>query len=69
MMINPIDALPLSDAEKRLIDKTPDADRHARQHVLLASLNALPDAALLDPTHPSALTRANNLPDGPTLNR
>jgi len=58
-MINPIDALPLSDAEKRLMDKTPDADRLARRQDLLTQLNDLPESALLDPSHPDALARAN----------
>jgi len=60
-MIEPISALPLSDKEKRLLDKTPDADRQSRKQALLAQLSELPDLLLLDSLHPKALTGANCL--------
>jgi len=58
-MSEPIDSLPLSDEEKRLLDKSPDADREAQLLALLAQLHSMPDAYEIDPLHPEALTRAS----------
>lgn len=44
-MIEPDENLPLSDAEKRLLDKTPDADREARLAFLQQQLLDIPVSA------------------------
>ncbi len=59
MIINPDDSLPLSDQEKRLLDKTPDATREARLIQLQKKLTELDDEDLHPPVSSAALDKAS----------
>ena len=57
-MIDPSTNLSLSDEEKRLLDKTPDADRHRRLQTLFDEIDLLPSATSNEPQDGHALQRA-----------
>jgi len=58
-MINPPNSLPLSEQEKHLLDKTPDADREARLQYLLTEFNSQPLSQSVELTSAPALGRAS----------
>jgi len=57
-MTDPGDALPLSDAEKRLLDKTPDATRESRLRALLREIESLAAELSPDPLQASSQQHA-----------